>query len=97
LSTKNKGAKREIRRLNKISIIWMIIPQPHHNNGHPLLQQSYLNGKLLFVAIETAMQYGGYMEGAVIAIHIRLSVKLQDTQNRMEDSASTAQKYIFIF
>ncbi len=44
-----------------------IIPRPHYNNGHPLLQQSYMNGKLFFGVTETAIQHGGYMEGAVIA------------------------------
>jgi monoamine oxidase len=44
-----------------------IIPRPHYNNGHSLLQQSYMNGKLFFGVTETAIQYGGYMEGAVIA------------------------------
>ncbi|HWV66645.1 NAD(P)/FAD-dependent oxidoreductase [Chitinophaga sp.] len=40
---------------------------PHQNNGHPLLQQSYLDGKLWFCGTETAAKYGGYMEGAVMA------------------------------
>ena len=44
-----------------------IIPRPHHNHGHRLLQQSYLNGKLLFAVSESATQHGGYMEGAVTA------------------------------
>lgn len=44
-----------------------IIARPHYNNGHPLLQQSYMNGKLFFGVTETAVQHGGYMEGAVIA------------------------------
>ncbi|QNL52217.1 FAD-dependent oxidoreductase [Olivibacter sp. SDN3] len=44
-----------------------VIPHPHYNNGHPLLQQSYMNGKLFFGVTETATQHGGYMEGAVIA------------------------------
>jgi len=44
-----------------------IIQRPHQNNGHPLLQQSYLNGKLFFAGTETATEFAGYMEGAVIA------------------------------
>jgi len=44
-----------------------IIQRPHQNNGHPLLQQSYLNGKLFFAGTETALEFAGYMEGAVIA------------------------------
>lgn len=41
--------------------------QPHQNQGHPLLQQSYMNGKLLFSGTETATGFPGYMEGAVIS------------------------------
>ncbi len=44
-----------------------VIQQPHQNNGHPLLQQTYLNGKLFFSGTETATGFAGYMEGAVIA------------------------------
>lgn len=44
-----------------------VIQRPHQNNGHPLLQQSYMNGKLYFAATETAAECPGYMEGAVIA------------------------------
>lgn len=44
-----------------------IIHRPHQNNGHALLQQSYMNGKLFFCGTETATAFGGYMEGAVIA------------------------------
>lgn len=44
-----------------------IIQRPHQNNGHPLLQQSYLNGKLYFSGTETATAFAGYMEGAVIS------------------------------
>ncbi len=40
---------------------------PHQNNGHPLLQQSYLNGRLFFSGTETATTFPGYMEGAVIS------------------------------
>ena len=44
-----------------------IIQQPYQNNGHPLLQQSHMNDKLFFAATETATEYPGYMEGAVVA------------------------------
>lgn len=44
-----------------------VIQRPHQNNGHPLLQQGYMNGKLFFAATETSTEYSGYMEGAVIA------------------------------
>ncbi|KAB7727385.1 FAD-dependent oxidoreductase [Rudanella paleaurantiibacter] len=39
--------------------------RPHQNNGHPLLQQSYLNGKLFLGGTETATESPGYMEGAI--------------------------------
>jgi monoamine oxidase len=44
-----------------------VIYRPHQHNGHPLLQSSYMNGKLLFSGTETATEFAGYMEGAVIA------------------------------
>ncbi len=44
-----------------------VIHRPHQNNGHPLLQEVYMNGKLFFGATETAAESAGYMEGAVIA------------------------------
>jgi len=44
-----------------------LIQRPHQNNGHPLLQQSYLNDKLYFLGTETATEFAGYMEGAVIS------------------------------
>lgn len=44
-----------------------IIYRPHQNNGHQSLQNTYMNGKLLFCGTETATEFAGYMEGAVIA------------------------------
>lgn len=44
-----------------------IIQRPHQCNGHPLLLEHYLKDKLLFCATETATEYAGYMEGAVVA------------------------------
>ncbi|MGN6616502.1 MAG: flavin monoamine oxidase family protein [Ilyomonas sp.] len=44
-----------------------LIERPHQNNGHPLLQMDYLDGKLLFCGTETATEFPGYMEGAVDA------------------------------
>lgn len=40
---------------------------PHQNNGHPLFRESYCGNRLFFAGTETANQYPGYMEGAVIA------------------------------
>jgi len=44
-----------------------VTQRPHQYNGHPLLQQSYLDGRVHFAATETATTCPGYMEGAVIA------------------------------
>lgn len=44
-----------------------IIQRPHQYNGHRLLKQSYMNGKLFFSGTETATEYAGYMEGAVVS------------------------------
>ena len=44
-----------------------LVQRPHQNNGHILLQESYMNNKLFFSGTETATQFGGYMEGAVIS------------------------------
>ncbi|MFO7719072.1 MAG: NAD(P)/FAD-dependent oxidoreductase [Gillisia sp.] len=41
--------------------------KPHQNNGHPLFQESYLNGKLYFSGTETSPEFSGYMEGAIIS------------------------------
>ena len=41
------------------------IHRPHQNNGHPVLQESYMNGRLLFSGTETNAEFPGYMEGAV--------------------------------
>lgn len=42
-----------------------IVERPHQNNGHPLLQESYLDGKLFLSGTETSSQFAGYMEGAI--------------------------------
>jgi monoamine oxidase len=42
-----------------------MIQRPHQNNGHKLLQESYLSGRLYFSATETSSNYPGYMEGAI--------------------------------
>lgn len=43
------------------------IQRPHQNNGHPLVQQSYLNDKLYFSGTETVTECAGYMEEAVVS------------------------------
>ena len=37
----------------------IVIERPHQNNGHPLLQMDYMNGKLLFCGTETASEFPG--------------------------------------
>ena len=55
-----------------------VIQRPHQNNGHPLLQERYMNGKLYFAGTETSTDYSGYMEGAIIsALRMADIVKLQ--------------------
>ena len=44
-----------------------IVHIPHQNNGHLLLQKSYLNERLMFSGTETASVFGGYREGATVA------------------------------
>jgi monoamine oxidase len=44
-----------------------IIQRPHQNNGHPLLQKSYMNDKVHFAGTESATEFSGYMEGAIIS------------------------------
>jgi len=44
-----------------------LINRPHQNNGHPLLQKKYMNGKLLFSGTETSPLYPGYMDGAILS------------------------------
>ncbi|WP_077404842.1 flavin monoamine oxidase family protein [Cellulophaga omnivescoria] len=52
----------------------------HQNNGHPSLQNCYMNGKLYFSGTETATEFGGYMEGAVIsALSIAEKLKSNNT------------------
>jgi monoamine oxidase len=44
-----------------------LISRPHQNNGHPLFQESYMGGKLLFSGTESVSEFSGYMEGAIRA------------------------------
>ncbi|MCS4433011.1 flavin monoamine oxidase family protein [Aquiflexum gelatinilyticum] len=43
---------------------------PHQNNGHPIFNGSFMEGKLFLCGAETAKTYGGYMDGAVKAAHV---------------------------
>ena len=38
---------------------------PHFNNGNPIYQNTFLNGKLIIAGSETSPSFGGYMEGAI--------------------------------
>jgi len=40
---------------------------PHQNNGHPIFRESYYNNRLFLSGSETALQYPGYMEGAILS------------------------------
>ena len=40
---------------------------PHQNNGHPLFKASYFNTTFFIAGSETATNFPGYMEGAIIA------------------------------
>ena len=44
-----------------------VFVEAHYNNGHPALQNAYLDNRLLFAGSETATIHPGYMEGAVQA------------------------------
>jgi monoamine oxidase len=54
-----------------------VILRPHQYNGHPLFQQSYMDGKLFFCGTETDTEFAGYMEGAVRAAQ-RMAVMLMN-------------------
>lgn len=41
------------------------IKLPHQNNGHPYLQEGYLDERLFICGTETSSKFGGYMEGAI--------------------------------
>jgi len=40
---------------------------PHQNNGNPIFRESYFKGKLLISSSESAIEFPGYMDGAVNA------------------------------
>ncbi|UQD55284.1 NAD(P)/FAD-dependent oxidoreductase [Flavobacterium sp. K5-23] len=54
--------EKQTKSTNQIGFMY-----PHQNNGHPLFRESYCDNRLFFAGTETANQYPGYMEGAVIA------------------------------
>ena len=40
---------------------------PHQNNGHPLFRENHFENKLFISGSETATNFPGYMEGAILA------------------------------
>jgi monoamine oxidase len=40
---------------------------PHQNNGHPLFSETFFDEKLIISSAETAVEFAGYMDGAVSA------------------------------
>ncbi len=40
---------------------------PHQNNGHLIFRESYYNNRLFLSGTETASQFPGYMEGAILS------------------------------
>ncbi|MEM7374306.1 MAG: FAD-dependent oxidoreductase [Bacteroidota bacterium] len=53
---------------------------PHQDNGHPLYQQSYWNGRLFVAGTETSPKFSGYMEGAIRSAQRVLSQLLERNQ-----------------
>lgn len=47
---------------------------PHQNNGHPIFRENYYNNRLFLSGTETASEFPGYMEGAIIAANHVASV-----------------------
>jgi len=59
---------------------------PHQNNGHPVFQQSVLNGRLFIAGSETSREHPGYMDGAVasamyVAKHLKGNIDKKDKAN----------------
>jgi len=51
---------------------------PHANNGHTMFGERYMRNKLLFAGTETSKQFGGYMEGAILAANSIVAKVLAD-------------------
>jgi monoamine oxidase len=64
--------EKQTKSLKQIGFMY-----PHQNNGHPLFRESYCDNRLFFAGTETANQYPGYMEGAVIAAETTANAVLQ--------------------
>lgn len=43
---------------------------PHQNNGNPIFSQSLMDDKLFISSSESALEFPGYMEGAVYSAHV---------------------------
>lgn len=44
-----------------------ILPSSHPHYGHPMFQLAHWNDKLYFSGTETAAEYGGFLEGALVS------------------------------
>ena len=40
---------------------------PHQNNGHPIFRETFFDDRLIISSSESASQFAGYMEGAVLS------------------------------
>ncbi|MFT5823557.1 MAG: monoamine oxidase [Crocinitomix sp.] len=47
-----------------------IILNPHQNNGNPIFSQSFFDDKLLISSAESALEFPGYMDGAVYSANV---------------------------
>lgn len=52
---------------------------PHQNNGNPIFNTSYFNDKLLISSAESALEFPGYMDGAVLSAKVTVE-KIMKTQ-----------------
>jgi monoamine oxidase len=43
---------------------------PHQNNGNPMFRKTFFNDKLLISSSESALEFPGYMEGAVYSANV---------------------------
>lgn len=53
---------------------------PHENNGHPIFRELQYNGRLIISGSETAVQFAGYMDGAVESAFLAFQ-NIQNQQN----------------
>jgi len=54
---------------------------PHQNNGNPIFSQSFFDDKLLISSAESALEFPGYMNGAVYSANV-IAKKITKAQQR---------------